>query len=183
MAGWGLKDNTIAAVEFAHKHGLPYWRLEDGFLRSVGLGVDGDTALSMVLDNEGIYYDARRPSRLENLLEGETAELGDAALLARAENAMEAIRDAMRNAHAHLDYIDYLIDTRNWLAGATMSMADLAAAAQISVADYLGGIEWKGHEQTRAWYSMFKSRPSFRPLLSERMGHIKPPPHYERIDF
>lgn len=95
----------------------------------------------------------------------------------------KVIREAMRNAHAHLDYIDYLIDTRNWLAGATMSMADLAAAAQISVADYLSGIEWTGHEQTRAWYSMFKSRPSFRPLLSERMGHIKPPPHYERVDF
>jgi glutathione S-transferase len=94
-----------------------------------------------------------------------------------------ALREAMRAANAHLDYIDYLIDTRSWLAGATMSMADLAAAAQISVADYLGGIDWAGHEQTRAWYAMFKSRPSFRPLLSERMGAIPPPPHYEKVDF
>ena len=93
--------------------------------------------------------------------------------------------DALRTAaaNAHLDYIDYLIDTRSWLAGATMSMADLAAAAQISVADYLGGIDWAGHEQTRAWYAMFKSRPSFRPLLSERMGNIPPPAYYEKVDF
>lgn len=101
----------------------------------------------------------------------------------RAPPDATVLREAMRAANAHLDYIDYLIDTRSWLAGATMSMADLAAAAQISVADYLGGIDWNGHEQTRAWYAMFKSRPSFRPLLSERMGNIPPPPYYEKVDF
>jgi glutathione S-transferase len=93
------------------------------------------------------------------------------------------LREAMRLANGHLDYIDYLIDHRAWIAGPTMSMADLAAAAQISVADYLGGIDWSGHEQTKSWYSMFKSRPSFRPLLSERMEGIAPPPYYEQVDF
>jgi len=78
--------------------------------------------------------------------------------------------------------MDWLIDNRPWLAGSTMSMADLAAAAQISVADYLGGIDWTGHEQTRGWYSVFKSRPSFRPLLTERMEVIQPPPHYALVD-
>ncbi len=104
-------------------------------------------------------------------------------IIYRAPPDATALREAMRAANAHLDYIDYLIDTRSWLAGATMSMADLAAAAQISVADYLGGIDWAGHEQTRAWYAMFKSRPSFRPLLSERMGSIPPPAYYEKVDF
>ncbi len=93
------------------------------------------------------------------------------------------LREAMRLANSHLDYVDYLIDHRAWMAGSTMSMADLAAAAQISVADYLGGIDWTGHEQTKAWYAMFKSRPSFRPLLSERMEAIQPPAHYELVDF
>ncbi|WP_109355860.1 glutathione S-transferase family protein [Sphingorhabdus sp. EL138] len=93
------------------------------------------------------------------------------------------LREAMRRANVHLDYIDYLIDHRSWLAGATMSLADLTAAAQISVADYLGGIDWTGHDQTKAWYAMFKSRPSFRPLLSERMEVIAPPAHYEKVDF
>lgn len=93
-----------------------------------------------------------------------------------------ALRRAMKLAHGHLDYMDYLIDNRPWLAGATMSLADLAAAAQISVADYLGGIDWSGHEQTRGWYSVFKSRPSFRPLLTERMDVIRPPAHYAEID-
>lgn len=93
------------------------------------------------------------------------------------------LRDAMRLANTHLDYIDYLIDHRAWIGGATLSLADMAAAAHISVADYLGGIDWQGHNQTADWYRVFKSRPSFRPLLSERMEVVKPPAHYENIDF
>ena len=92
------------------------------------------------------------------------------------------LSEAMRMAHGHLDYMDWLIDNRPWLAGSTMSMADLAAAAQISVADYLGGIDWTDHEQTRGWYAVFKSRPSFQPLLTERMDGIRPPDHYGDID-
>ena len=92
------------------------------------------------------------------------------------------LRDAMRLANEYLDYVDYLIDNRPWLAGATLSLADLAAAAQISVADYLGGLDWSGHEQARGWYAVLKSRPSFRPLLSERMEVIHPPDHYAQID-
>ncbi len=93
-----------------------------------------------------------------------------------------ALRNAMKLAHGHLDYLDWLIDNRPWVAGSTMSLADLAAAAQISVADYLGGIDWSGHEQSRGWYAVFKSRPSFRPLLTERMETIQPPPHYALVD-
>lgn len=93
------------------------------------------------------------------------------------------LRDAMRNANTHMDYMDYLLDHRSWLAGGTMSLADIAAAAHISVADYLGGIDWAGHEPVKRWYAGFKSRPSFRPLLSERMEVIVPPPYYDKPDF
>ena len=69
------------------------------------------------------------------------------------------------------------------MAGSTLSLADLSAAAQISVADYLGGIDWKSHEETARWYSGMKSRPSFRPLLGERMEGIPPAPHYDDVNF
>lgn len=92
------------------------------------------------------------------------------------------LREAMKRAHGHLDYIDWLVDNRSWLAGSTMSLADLAAAAQVSVADYLGGIDWRGHDQARGWYAVFKSRPSFRPLLAEKMEGIHPPSHYAMVD-
>jgi glutathione S-transferase len=101
----------------------------------------------------------------------------------RAAPDAKMLREAMKGAIRHLDYTDYLLDHRNWLGGATMSLADLAAAAQISVTDYLGGIDWKGHEQTARWYRGLKSRPSFRPLLSERMEMVAPPPHYDNVDF
>ncbi len=104
-------------------------------------------------------------------------------LAERASPDAGALREAMRLANNHLDYTDYLLDHRNWLAGPILSLADLAAAAHLSVADYLGGIDWRAHEQTRRWYSGLKSRPAFRPLLSERMEVIVPPPHYDKPDF
>ncbi|RVU05069.1 glutathione S-transferase family protein [Novosphingobium umbonatum] len=103
-------------------------------------------------------------------------------LVLRQAPDSRVLRETMRLAHEHLDYIDYLVDNRPWLGGATLSLADLAAAAHLSVADYLGGIDWNGHEQARAWYSVFKSRPSFRPLLAERMEVIQPPSHYSDVN-
>lgn len=104
-------------------------------------------------------------------------------LVHRAPPDASALRNAMRQANHHLDYVDYLLDTRSWLAGSSISLADITLAAHLSVADYLGGIDWTGHETVKRWYSGFKSRPSFRPLLSERMDVITPPPYYEKLDF
>ncbi len=127
----------------------------------------------IALFDENFYHDVTAPLLNEKMRK---------RLVHRQPPDSRAIREAMKMAHGHLDYMDYLIDTRPWLAGSTMSLADLAAAAQISVADYLGGIDWTGHDQTRGWYAVFKSRPSFRPLLSERMEVIQPPAHYGDID-
>ena len=104
-------------------------------------------------------------------------------LIERAPPDARVLREAMKRANVHMDYMDYLLDHRSWMAGGTLSLADIAAAAHLSVADYLGGIDWAGHEPVRRWYAGFKSRPSFRPLHSERMEVGTPPPHYEKPDF
>jgi glutathione S-transferase len=104
-------------------------------------------------------------------------------LISRAPPETSILRRAMTAANGHLDYIDYLLDHRRWLAGPALTLADLAAAAQLSVADYLGGVDWRGHKQTKDWYMVMKSRPSFRPLLGERMEVIMPPTHYDKVDF
>lgn len=127
----------------------------------------------VALFDENFYADVTAPLLSERMKK---------RIVLRQPPDSKALREAMKMAHGHLDYMDWLIDNRPWLAGSTMSMADLAAAAQISVADYLGGIDWTGHEQTRGWYAVFKSRPSFRPLLTERMDVIKPPAHYALVD-
>jgi len=94
----------------------------------------------------------------------------------------QALRQAMRAAHEHLDYIDWLVDTRRWLAGAQLSLADFAAAAQLSVADYLGGLDWSGHDGAHGWYRVIKSRPSFRPLLLEKMEGVPGASHYADVN-
>ncbi|MEB3170039.1 MAG: capsular polysaccharide biosynthesis protein [Synechococcaceae cyanobacterium] len=67
VLGWGNKPSAARAARLAQRRGVPLWRCEDGFLRSLGLGADGPP-LSLVLDDLGIYYDASRPSRLEGLI-------------------------------------------------------------------------------------------------------------------
>ncbi len=67
ILGWGLRPTTRKARAYAAKHGIPFIALEDGFLRSLGLGVDGWPPFSIVADDLGIYYDTSRPSRLEHL--------------------------------------------------------------------------------------------------------------------
>jgi glutathione S-transferase len=99
-----------------------------------------------------------------------------------APDGME-VRAANRAAELHLQYIDDLLDDNRWLAGPTLGIADIHAAAQISVADYLGGIDWRGHAQAATWYAALKSRPTFRALLADRMEGVRPPPHYDKLDF
>lgn len=68
IIGWGLRPSTKKARSFAEKNNIPFIALEDGFLRSVGLGVEGYPPFSMVYDDVGIYYDTTRPSHLEQLI-------------------------------------------------------------------------------------------------------------------
>lgn len=95
----------------------------------------------------------------------------------------EAVREGTQNIRAHLAYIDYLYGARRWLAGEQLTLADLAAAAHLSVLDYLGDVPWAATTGAREWYAKMKSRPSMRPLLLERLTGLKPPPHYDNPDF
>lgn len=65
VLAWGRKPSAIRAEAFAARRGLPVLWIEDGFLRSIGLG-NQDPPLSIVVDDLGIYYDASGPSLLEN---------------------------------------------------------------------------------------------------------------------
>lgn len=67
LLAWGRKPSAALAQSVAAKAGLPVIFVEDGFLRSVGLGAD-EPPLSLVVDHVGIYYDAATPSRLEQLI-------------------------------------------------------------------------------------------------------------------
>jgi glutathione S-transferase len=95
----------------------------------------------------------------------------------------ESMRAARQNIRYHLAYIGWLVRTRDWLAGDRLSLADLAAAAHLSAVDYLGDVPWTEDEAAKHWYARVKSRPSFRPLLTETLAGIPPAEHYADLDF
>ncbi|EHY7949042.1 capsular polysaccharide biosynthesis protein, partial [Campylobacter jejuni] len=66
--GWGRKKSGLKAINLAKKYKAKFILLEDGFIRSLNLGVENSPSFSMVKDDIGIYYDATAPSKLENLL-------------------------------------------------------------------------------------------------------------------
>lgn len=95
----------------------------------------------------------------------------------------KAIRAGHANLRHHLAYIAYLAERRKWLAGDAMSLADIAAAAQLSCIDYVGDVPWDDHPAVKDWYARMKSRPSFRPVLSDHIPGAAPPKHYADLDF
>ena len=85
-----------------------------------------------------------------------------------------AIRAGRENLRYHLAYISHLAETRPWLSARAPSFADLAAAAHLSTLDYLGEVSWDDYEPVKNWYALLKSRPSFRPLLADRVAGFIP---------
>ncbi len=65
---WGKKSFPLIE-EFATKNRLALYRVEDGFIRSVGLGSDLTQPYSLVIDSRGIYFDPTQESDLESLLQ------------------------------------------------------------------------------------------------------------------
>jgi glutathione S-transferase len=93
------------------------------------------------------------------------------------------IRIGSANIHDHLEYISWLCDGRNWLAGDEFSLADISAAAHLSCIDYLSDVPWDKHPTAKLWYSRIKSRPSFRDILADVVPGLRAPPHYTNLDF
>lgn len=93
------------------------------------------------------------------------------------------IKAGITNIKYHLDYMGWLLEQRKWLAGDVMTIADFAAAAQMSCLDYVGDVDWARQPLVKDWYSKIKSRPAFRPILADLIPGFIPPPHYSDLDF
>ena len=96
---------------------------------------------------------------------------------------LAALRQGREALRMHLGYIEGLLQTRDWLAGRRMSLADFAAAAHLSVIDYFGDVPWKDFPTAKTWYMKLKSRPCFRPILADRWPGLAPAAHYDDLDF
>lgn len=126
------------------------------------------------------WFDRKFDNEVNALLLHEKMEKrlfgGGAPLLANLRAGRDALRD-------HLGYLEHLLSDRDWLAGNRMTLADFAAAANISVIDYFGDIPWRDFAGVKTWYMKLKSRPCFRPLLTDRWPGMVPAGHYDDLDF
>ena len=95
----------------------------------------------------------------------------------------EKIKAGLRNIKYHLDYVGWLMDHRRWLAGDELTIADFAAAAQLSCLDYIGDVDWTRSAGMQEWYAKIKSRPAFRSILADLVPGFTPPQHYADLDF
>jgi glutathione S-transferase len=104
-------------------------------------------------------------------------------LIGRGNPDAGALRAGYANLKPHLDYLGWLAETRLWLAGGSLSLADLTAAAHLSTLDYIGDVDWSLNDAAKDWYARVKSRPGFRALLADRVSGVNPPPYYADLDF
>ena len=93
------------------------------------------------------------------------------------------VKGGLRAVKDHMDYLTGLLETRKWLAGTTLSLADFTAAAHLSCLDYISDVDWDRSSVLREWYAKVKSRPAFRSVLADQVSGLAPAPHYAQLDF
>ena len=126
------------------------------------------------------WFDRKFDYEVNGLLLHEKMEKRLLGLGSPDPGALRAGRDALK---AHLTYVEELLHARDWLAGDALSLADFAAAAHLSVIDYMSEAPWDTYPAVRTWYAKIKSRPCFRPLLGDRQPGLPPSAHYHDLDF
>jgi glutathione S-transferase len=126
------------------------------------------------------WFDRNFDVEVDSLLLHEKMEK---RLLGLGAPDMAVMRDGRQALKRHLAYAESLLREREWLAGRSLSLADFSAAAQLSVLDYFGEIGWADHPALKTWYMKLKSRPCFRPLLSDKLPGMPPASHYDDLDF
>jgi capsular polysaccharide export protein len=113
FVGWGRKKSGLLAVRFSRLTKNRFLLLEDGFIRSFGLGVEGSPSFSIVKDDVGVYYDASTQSKLENILNSYDFK-SDIELMRRAKEAKELIVKYQISKYNKFEDVDltYLDDNR-----------------------------------------------------------------------
>ena len=126
------------------------------------------------------WFDRKFTDEVNGFLLHEKMEKRLLGLGAPELSALRRGRDALRQ---HLAMLEALMAARDWLAGGGFGLGDIAAAAHLSVIDYMGEVPWEDYPAAKLWYAKAKSRPSFRPLLADRFPGLPPAAHYDDLDF
>lgn len=159
---WGNSPTAHRGLAVAQKHDAPVLRVEDAFLRSLHLGRAKDPPIGLHLDRSGLHFDPATPSDLEQLLRD--APLDDTALLNRARDAIDRIRDAHLSKYNAFDpalpvpepgYVLVIDQTRNDASVRASGADDVRFQEMLVFAqtEHPGSrVIIKTHPETRAGY-------------------------------
>jgi glutathione S-transferase len=126
------------------------------------------------------WFDRRFTDEVNAVLLHERMEKPLLRLGAPEARALRAGRESLR---AHLTMLEQILAARDSLSGRRMGQADIVAAAHLSVLDYFGEVSWSAWPGVKTWYMKLKSRPSFRPLLTDRFPGVAAAAWYADLDF
>jgi glutathione S-transferase len=125
------------------------------------------------------WFDRKFDHEVNGLLLHEKMEK---RLLGLGAPDLAALRKGREMLRAHFEVLEAHLLAHDWL-GDGFGLGDIAAAAHLSVIDYMGEAPWEDFRAVRTWYAKVKSRPSFRPLLADRQPGLPPAAHYDDLDF
>lgn len=92
-------------------------------------------------------------------------------------------RTALNALTTLLELYTWHLEKNAWLCGPRITLGDCAVAAQLSCVDFFGFIDWERYPIVKDWYTRIKSRPSFQPILKDKIPGYAPVPHYANLDF
>jgi glutathione S-transferase len=96
---------------------------------------------------------------------------------------VDKIAVALKNLELHMGYMEHILTRKKWLASESFTIADIAAATELSVVDYPGYIEWDKHPKLREWYRLVKSKRGFRNILFDKIPGFSASKCYSELDF
>jgi len=140
----------------------------------------GDPAQKAEIRRIALWFDLKFDAEVTTLV---LFEKVDKRLMKLGAPDLEVVRAGLNNMAYHMDYLSYLSEQRNWLAGEDFSLADITAAAHLSSLDYIGDVPWVHFPAVKDWYVRVKSRPSFRSILADFLPGMPPPRTYADLDF
>ncbi len=179
VGGWGHKATADKARQYAARHNLPYIALEDGFLRSIRLGRDGEQPLSLVVDPVGIYYDARQPSQLEKWIE--SGRWSDPLLLERAQSVRRLLVQERLSKYNHAPEKQLWPDDKERVLVIDQTYGDMSVAGALASAESFRQMLEAALAENPTSHIVVKTHPDV--LAGHRKGYIGSIPDHPRIEI